>query len=107
MKDLTLDVQNVVAPPKPKCSSILSKASSTKEGVDSSTNADHKSEVLSSGGKRVPGDAHNKEGVARSPPESPAHASESPSNKSQNSPSRNNFNADGSPHAIDTQRYGF
>ena len=56
---------------------------------------------------QVPGDAHNEEGIARSPPESPAHASESPSNKSENSPSRKNFNADGSSHAIDTQRYVF
>ncbi|GFY87727.1 calcium-binding EF hand family protein [Actinidia rufa] len=60
-------------------------------------------EALSSRGERVPGDAHNEEGVARSPPESPAHASKSPSNKSENSPSRKNFNADGSSHAIDTQ----
>ncbi|GFY87839.1 calcium-binding EF hand family protein [Actinidia rufa] len=103
VKELTLNVQNVIALPKPKSSSIVRKASSTKEGVDSSTNGDHQSETLSSRGERVPGDAHNEEGVARSPPESPAHASESPSNKSKNSPSRKNFNADGSSHAIDTQ----
>ncbi|KAL6959808.1 hypothetical protein U1Q18_039960 [Sarracenia purpurea var. burkii] len=101
VKELTLDVQNIIAPPKPKSLPVLSNTSSTKEAPDvSSTNASRKSETISSGGERVPSDAQNEESLARSPPESPAHASESPS---QHSPSRKNFSADGSPHATDTQ----
>ncbi|CAL5368998.1 unnamed protein product [Camellia sinensis] len=98
VKELTLDVENVVAPPKSKSSSVVSKASSSKEGVHvSSANADHKSETPPSGGERIRDDAHSEDGVARSPPGSPAHA--------QNSPSSKNFSADGSPHARETQKY--
>ncbi|KAL7231191.1 hypothetical protein ACSBR2_009457 [Camellia fascicularis] len=96
VKELTLDVENVVAPPKSKSSSVVSKASSTKEGVHvSSANADHKSETPPSGGERIRDDAHSEVGIARSPPGSPSHA--------QNSPSSKNFSADGSPHARETQ----
>ncbi|THG13334.1 hypothetical protein TEA_026132 [Camellia sinensis var. sinensis] len=92
VKELTLDVENVVAPPKPKSYSVVSKASSTKEGVHvSSTNANHNSETPPSGGERIADDAHSEDSIAQSP----ANA--------QNSPSSKNFRADGSPHARETQ----
>ncbi|CAL5371415.1 unnamed protein product [Camellia sinensis] len=122
VKELTLDVQNVIAPPKPKSSPLQNKASSAKEGVtdvsssngdqksetsnadgkSETSNADRKSETLPSGEERIPDDAHSEEGVTRSPPDSPTPALGSPSKKFQNSPSRKSFNADGSPHAAET-----
>ncbi|KAI7996298.1 hypothetical protein LOK49_LG10G01357 [Camellia lanceoleosa] len=122
VKELTLDVQNVIAPPKPKSSPLQNKASSAKEGVtdvsssnadqksetsnadgkSETFNADRKSETLPTGEERIPDDTHNEEGVTRNPPDSPTPALGSPSKKFQNSPSRKNFNADGSPHAAET-----
>ncbi|KAL7192830.1 hypothetical protein ACSBR2_024613 [Camellia fascicularis] len=122
VKELTLDVQNVIAPPKPKSSPLQNKASSAKEGVtdvsssnadqksetsnadgkSETSNVDRKSETLPSGEERIPDDAHSEEGVTRSPPDSPTPALGNPSKKFQNSPSRKNFNADGSPHAAET-----
>ncbi|KAI7996031.1 Protease Do-like 9 [Camellia lanceoleosa] len=122
VKELTLDVQNVIAPPKPKSSPLQNKASSAKEGVtdvsssnadqksetsnadgkSETFNADRKSETLPTGEERIPDDTHSEEGVTRNPPDSPTSALGSPSKKFQNSPSRKNFNADGSPHAAET-----
>ncbi|XP_052197992.1 uncharacterized protein LOC127804928 [Diospyros lotus] len=105
VNELTLDVQNVIAPPKSTSSSVQSKASSIKDNVAdvSSDNADQKSEPLPGGEEGNRNDTNSKDNVARSPPGSPSHASESPSEKFQNSPSRKSFNADGSPHAAETQ----
>ncbi|XAR73673.1 hypothetical protein NMG60_11007723 [Bertholletia excelsa] len=108
VKELTLDVQNVIAPPKGKSLTVEKKASPTKADVtDVATNADSKLEALQSGEEVSTDDAHRDEGVSRSPPDSPAHASESPSERLQNSPAKKIFNADGSPHATGTQsEYG-
>uniref|UniRef100_A0A5B6ZGV2 Putative epidermal growth factor receptor substrate 15-like n=1 Tax=Davidia involucrata TaxID=16924 RepID=A0A5B6ZGV2_DAVIN len=120
VKELTLDVQNVIAPPKPKSSLVSNKASSTDEGVSavSSSNADGKSEKLSSPRKGIPEDkstdAQSEEGTSRTPPDSPAERNvlESPSKRYQDSQPRKDIGADGSPYddsprAVETQsEYG-
>ncbi|XP_050230419.1 uncharacterized protein LOC126679435 [Mercurialis annua] len=104
VKELTLDVQNVVAPPKPKPS--VQKAISTNEDSGSSpSKTPEKSDTISGSSEPI----HEKEsprnrsenGVARSPPESPAGriAMESQSRDFRDSPSRAGSGADGSPHA--------
>ena len=77
----------------------------------SSSNADVKSEKLPGAGERIPEDegasVQSEEGMARSPPESPArgNAVESPSKKFQDFQDRRDIGGDGSPHATETQRY--
>eukprot|EP00257_Ricinus_communis_P026166 XP_025013580.1 epidermal growth factor receptor substrate 15-like 1 isoform X2 [Ricinus communis] len=108
VKELTLDVQNVVAPPKPKPS--VQKATSTDEDIGpSSSKAEEKSEKVSSPREPVqekesPRD-RSENGMLRSPPESPAgrSATESQSHDFQDSPSRAGIGADGSPHAKEIQ----
>ncbi|KAL8549990.1 hypothetical protein ACS0TY_008712 [Phlomoides rotata] len=105
VKELTLEVQNVIAPPKPKSGFreqvTLSDNSATAK---SPSKGDDKSELLSSG-ERVPEndrpDGNNSEQTARTPPDSPAGSNTfSPSKESRDM--RN-----GSPHAFDTQsEYG-
>lgn len=88
VKELTLDVQNVIAPPKPKSVGVQNKASSPDEGATavSSSNGDVKSENLPVAGNRASEDeasnVHSKEGLERSLPDSPA------SRKALDSPSR-------------------
>ncbi|XP_059643375.1 uncharacterized protein LOC132285223 [Cornus florida] len=112
VKELTLDVQNVIAPPKPKSSSVCNKASSTdKDATVSSSNDDGKSEKPPSSGGRIAEDesahAQSEEGVARSPPESLSgrNGLDSPSDRHQDSPQfKKNTRQDGSPHqdSLDT-----
>ncbi|KAK6922497.1 EH domain [Dillenia turbinata] len=108
VKELTLEVQNVTAPPKPKSSPILKEVSS--EDVDSasvpSPNADVKSEKPPIPTERISVDEmarSQKENVpATSPPVSPAGgALESPSKEYQDSEFRKSNGTEGSPHAND------
>ncbi|KAA8547600.1 hypothetical protein F0562_004029 [Nyssa sinensis] len=116
VKELTLDVQNIIAPPKPKSSVVRNEASSRDEGVSaiSSSNADGKSEKLPSPRKGIAEDestdAQSEEGTSRTPPDSPAERNvlESPSKRYQDSETRKDIGADGSPyndspHAAETQ----
>ncbi|CAK9137036.1 unnamed protein product [Ilex paraguariensis] len=108
VKELTLEVQNVVAPPKPKAPLVQDKASFPGESVTvvSSSNADVKSEKLPGAGERIPEDegasVQSEEGMVRSPPESPArgNAVESPCKKFQD---RRDIGGDASPRATETQ----
>ncbi|XP_057983974.1 uncharacterized protein LOC131168507 [Malania oleifera] len=105
VKELTLDVQNVIAPPKAKSSLVQKGMSSADEGSIASLNTDIKSKKLPSTGERVPEDesagAVGKDSLARSPPDSPAVRS--PSLEFQDSQSVKSIGADGSPHVRDTQ----
>lgn len=107
VKELTLDVQNVIAPPKPK-SAFREKASSFDAGK-SPTKADGKSELLSSGERATEDDrpdTNNTEHTARTPPDSPAgsNAAASPSKEFRDFRMRDFNINNGSPHAFDTQR---
>ncbi|KAK2975686.1 hypothetical protein RJ640_027789 [Escallonia rubra] len=101
VKELTLDVQNVIAPPKLKPSLVPNEPTSREEGESavSSSNADGKSENIQGAGEKTPEDelanGQSEGRVARSPPDSPAR---SPSKIFVDSPSKKNINADGSPH---------
>lgn len=109
-KELTLEVQNVIAPPKPKSALIREKLNSSMNNgtVKSPSKADDKSELPSSG-ERIPENnspnGHNMEQIGRSPPDSPAgsNAVMSPSNESHDRRTIDT-NVNGSPHAFDTQR---
>lgn len=105
VKELTLDVQNVIAPPKEKSSSGQSKAITAKDGIQdaSLTNGNHKTENMPSGGEVKNGDAHGEDGVAKTSPESPTHVSTSPSEKFKSDPSEKELTVDGSPRKIETQ----
>ncbi|GFQ06754.1 uncharacterized calcium-binding protein c800.10c [Phtheirospermum japonicum] len=113
VKELTLEVQNVIAPPKPKSALIREHVSSLDNSgtVKSPSKADDTSELPSSGervheNERI--NTHNPEQTARSPPDSPA------GNKTVVSPPKEiqdlrlrDFNINGSPHAFDTQKSEF
>lgn len=105
MKELNLDVQNVIAPPKPKSSLVREKASSLndhdtgKSSADAGTDA--KSEKLPSAGKtRVMSDVETTH-TARSSTNSPtrSNAVESPTKEFEESLNRKDGTFDGSPHA--------
>ncbi|KAL3845038.1 hypothetical protein ACJIZ3_002441 [Penstemon smallii] len=111
VKELTLDVQNVVAPPKQK-SSIKVTPLDNSGTSKSPSKADDKSELPSSG-KRLPGNerpnSNDSEQTARSPPDSPSRSNdvESPSKGSWDLPKLKDINVNGSPHAFETQsEYG-
>ncbi|KAK6924582.1 EF-hand domain [Dillenia turbinata] len=106
VKELTLEVQNVIAPPKPKSSPIQKEVSS--EDVDSATvpspNANVKSEKPPSPSERISVDemasSQNENAPATSPTISPAGAAfESPSKEYQDSEFRKSDGTKGSPHA--------
>lgn len=127
VKELTLDVQNVVAPPKPK-SSIDNETSSKKhDATASSSNIDGKSERDASEGKDAKEEkgagkekdaskgeaiseneqAHeqNGDGLASGQPNSPAGsgATENRPKEVENSQIIKDIGADGSPHAKETR----
>lgn len=110
VKELTLEVQNVIAPPKPR-SAFREKVTlfDNSTTVKSPSKADDKSELPSSG-ERVPEndrpDADNSEQTARSPPDSPAGSNTvvSPSKGFQDMRTTKDISVNGSPHAFDTQR---
>ncbi|KAF8405559.1 hypothetical protein HHK36_010466 [Tetracentron sinense] len=111
VKELTLDVQNVIAPPKQQSTSVWKEKASTDEGLTtaSSSNADGKSEKPLSMGERIPESgsayAQSEDGSARSPPGSPGGRSalESPSQEFPDSHFGKSISADVSPRAKETQ----
>lgn len=109
VKELTLDVKNVIAPPKSKAPLVRKETSQADERVPepSSTNSG-KSENLRDGESNPEHESentHKEDGVARSPLHSPSskNAVDSPSKNFQDSPSKKGINSDGSPHATDMQ----
>lgn len=130
VKELTLEVQNVVAPPKPKSSSVKNETSSNKhDATASSSNIDSKSEKDASEGKDATEEkgaskekdaskgeeisenesAHeqNEDGLARGRPNSSAGsgATENQSKEVQDFQIMKDIGADGSPQAKETQRF--
>ncbi|XP_043712719.1 actin cytoskeleton-regulatory complex protein PAN1-like isoform X3 [Telopea speciosissima] len=111
VKELTLDVQNVVAPPKPKPSSVRKEKDSSDEGLTtaSSPNADTKSEkpmsTVDRNGENGSAYAQSEDGSARSAPASPTGRStvESPSHHFGDNHFAKSIGADGSPHAKETE----
>ncbi|KAJ4963191.1 hypothetical protein NE237_023130 [Protea cynaroides] len=111
VKELTLDVQNVVAPPKQKSTSVWKEKSSSDEGTTtaSSPNADTKSEMPASTVDRNTENesayAQSEDGSARSAPASPTGRStvESPSHDFEDHHFAKNIGGDESPHAKETQ----
>lgn len=104
MKELTLDVQNVIAPPKPKSSLVREKASSLNDHDTGKTSADagtdEKSEKLPTPVKaRAMSDVETAH-TARSSTNSPtrSNAVESPSKEFEESVNRKDSTFDGSPH---------
>ncbi|KDO71508.1 hypothetical protein CISIN_1g000940mg [Citrus sinensis] len=128
VKELTLEVQNVVAPPKPKSSSVKNETSSNKhDATASSSNIDSKSEKDASEGKDAteekgaskekdaskgeeisenePAHEQNEDGLARGRPNSSAGsgATENQSKEVQDFQIMKDIGADGSPQAKETQ----
>ncbi|KAL7104144.1 hypothetical protein ACP275_08G225500 [Erythranthe tilingii] len=105
VKELTLEVQNIIAPPKPKTSLIRERVTSldSSDTSRSPSKADDKSELTNSELDNERPKA-NIEKTARSPPGSPAgsNAAESPSKELHDLRMRN-INVNGSPRAFDTQ----
>ncbi|KDP43775.1 hypothetical protein JCGZ_22402 [Jatropha curcas] len=109
VKELTLDVQNVVAPPKQK-SSVENANPPTNEDVNASTSkAEAKLEKAPSPGEanqeKEATNEQSENGTARSPPDSPAgrSAMNSQLHEFRDSPSREVSGADDSPHAKEIQ----
>lgn len=98
VKELTLDVENVIAPPKPKTPLVREKVMPTVVSgtAKSPSKADDKSELQDS----------EDLGDTASPPVSPAksNAVESPSKEIQELRTMKDYNLNGSPHAFDTER---
>ncbi|XP_022879738.1 epidermal growth factor receptor substrate 15-like 1 isoform X2 [Olea europaea var. sylvestris] len=111
VKDLTLEVQNVIAPPKPKSSLFREKtvtALNDSGAVKSPSNADEKSEVFSAGVRTPEAEGtntHNLDKTARSPPDSPVGSNvvKSPSKEFRDPQTRKDINVNGSPHAFENQ----
>ncbi|EOX90642.1 Calcium-binding EF hand family protein, putative isoform 2 [Theobroma cacao] len=101
VKELTLDVQNVIAPPKPKTSSV-------QKETPSATADDAKTEKVPSTSERIPekdlANDQSEDGLAKSPSESPAVSStaDKPSQEFQDSHDTKSSVANGSPHAQKT-----
>ncbi|OIT06327.1 PREDICTED: actin cytoskeleton-regulatory complex protein pan1-like [Nicotiana attenuata] len=116
VKELTLDVKNVIAPPKPKSSLVREKASPLDEDAGQpSADADTEAKVdkvPNHGQAREVSDtesAHGHQQTARSPTDSPSrsNAVESPSKEFQESMYGKDVNFDGSPHAAPRKDIGF
>ncbi|KAG6403319.1 hypothetical protein SASPL_135536 [Salvia splendens] len=110
VKELTLEVQNVIAPPKLK-SSFREKVSSLHNSTTgkSTSMADDNSELPSSMERVTVRETNNSEHTARTPPDSPvgSNAVASPSKEFRDLRIHKDFNMNGSPHAFDTQsEYG-
>eukprot|EP00258_Populus_trichocarpa_P004443 XP_002306434.3 uncharacterized calcium-binding protein C800.10c isoform X2 [Populus trichocarpa] len=107
VKELTLDVQNVVAPPKEKTSVQKATTSTEKDLGASPSNAEVKAEKVpsprkSNSEKDIP-DHQHENGSLRSPPDSPGRTTkENQSNEFRDSPFKES-GADNSPHAKETQ----
>ncbi|XP_044482199.1 epidermal growth factor receptor substrate 15-like isoform X2 [Mangifera indica] len=109
VKELTLDVQNVIAPPKPKSSPVRTDVTSMNSGLNaSSSDTEAKSEVASKGEQSTENQLaydQTENGLAGSPHDSPdgTAAPESKSQEVQDSQITKNIGTDGSPHAKETQ----
>ncbi|GER37051.1 calcium-binding EF hand family protein [Striga asiatica] len=103
VKELTLEVENVPAPPKPKSALIREQIHSLdkKDIAKSPSNADDSSEPPISDERAHENESlqtHNSEQTAKSSPDSPSGS------KTTVSPTKaRDVNANGSPHAFDTQ----
>ncbi|XP_042038142.1 epidermal growth factor receptor substrate 15-like 1 [Salvia splendens] len=113
VKELTLEVQNVIAPPKLK-SAFREKVSSFHNSTTGKSpfKADNNSELPSSVERVTEDDrleTNNSEHTARTPPDSPAgnNAVASPSKEFRDLRMNKDFNMNGSPYAFDNQsEYG-
>ncbi|PWA48410.1 EF-hand domain pair [Artemisia annua] len=94
VKDLTLDVQNVIAPPKPKSLPVKNKSAfqDEKSTTVSSLDTNTKPEKISSDAESV---EQHKDDFVKTPPDSPASV------KSTESPSK--IFRDSSPRAVNTK----
>ncbi|KZV41749.1 epidermal growth factor receptor substrate 15-like 1 [Dorcoceras hygrometricum] len=108
VKELTLEVENVIAPPKPKSALIREKVSSLdSSGSTKSPSRDDKKSDLTGPGEKLP--QNEREQTVRSPPDSPAGGSafDSPSIKLPELKLMSEADVNGSPHGFDTPgRYG-
>ncbi|KAJ6353406.1 hypothetical protein OIU76_002427 [Salix suchowensis] len=103
VKELTLDVQNVVAPPKEKTSVRKATTSTEKDLGASPSNAEVKAEKVPSPIKSKDIADHQHENGSLRSPESPGRTTkENQSNEFQDSPFKES-GADNSPHAKGTQ----
>ncbi|KAK4360473.1 hypothetical protein RND71_019425 [Anisodus tanguticus] len=101
VKELTLDVQNIIAPPKPKSSLVREKASSLNDHDTGKSSADADTDAKA---EKLPNPVKSREmtdvetaHAARSPTRS--NAVKSPSKEFEESPKRKDSTFDGSPHA--------
>ncbi|XVF16038.1 hypothetical protein REPUB_Repub09cG0207200 [Reevesia pubescens] len=99
VKELTLDVQNVIAPPKPKSSSLQKEAASASA-------ADANSEKVPNASEQIPekdlANDQSEDGLAKSPSGSPAVTADKHSQEFLDSHVTKSSGADGSPHAQKT-----
>ncbi|KAF5738086.1 actin cytoskeleton-regulatory complex protein PAN1 [Tripterygium wilfordii] len=107
VKELTLEVQNIILPPKPKSTSYREEVTSTNEGSNNSSNALSKSEKLLSTGEQISEESANNQtenGVSKRHPESPdgETATDSQSLHIDSQP-KGSAGADGFPHFRDTE----
>ncbi|KVH88235.1 epidermal growth factor receptor substrate 15-like 1 [Cynara cardunculus var. scolymus] len=110
VKELTLDVQNVIAPPKPKSLPLQNKSTFRDNGSTtvSASDANHKPEKLTVAEDKTPDNEsteQKKDSSGKTPPDSPAsrNAAETPPKIFQDVSVEKNTGEDNSPHAIKTQ----
>ncbi|KAJ4837929.1 hypothetical protein Tsubulata_022521 [Turnera subulata] len=105
VKELTLDVQNVVAPPKPKSSPVQKETAPTQGDLGASPKSEQASSPGKPGSEKEVTSDQRENGVIRSPPDSPAgrSATEVQSHELRDSPIKKSTGADGSPHAKEIQ----
>eukprot|EP00262_Sarcandra_glabra_P009993 TRINITY_DN2483_c0_g2_i1.p1 TRINITY_DN2483_c0_g2~~TRINITY_DN2483_c0_g2_i1.p1 ORF type:complete len:589 (-),score=132.41 TRINITY_DN2483_c0_g2_i1:140-1801(-) len=111
VKELTVEVENVVASAKPKTASVTTDKTSVDEAptLESSSDVDPKMEKPSSTGERitenVTASAQSKDGSTRSPPGSPPgrNALESPSQEFPSTQFGKDASADASPRVKENQ----
>ncbi|XP_073149099.1 uncharacterized protein [Henckelia pumila] len=108
VKELTLDVENVIAPPKPKFALIREKVTpyDNSGSTKSPSKDDKKSDVHDSGERLAQSERPNNQNLeqpVRSPPDSPSgSAFDSPSHKLPELKLMKDVNINGSPHGFDT-----
>ncbi|XP_022775497.1 uncharacterized protein LOC111317289 isoform X5 [Durio zibethinus] len=99
VKELTLDVQNVIAPPKPKSLSLQRETASATAADDNSDKVPNTSEWIPE--KDLATDK-SEDGLPKSPSGSPAVAADKQSQEFQDSHVTKSSGADGSPHPQST-----
>ncbi|XP_075483105.1 uncharacterized protein LOC142523259 isoform X2 [Primulina tabacum] len=108
VKELTLEIENVIAPPKPKSALIREKVTPLdNSGSAKSPSEDNKKSDMPGSGDRLPQNERpynqNLEQTVRSPPDSPAgSAFDSPSYKLPELKLMKDVNINGSPYGFDT-----